>query len=185
MSVFVRDSFGEESDDSLRNSNSEMEAVEDSETLFSSPESALQDGCPKSSTTTFNKRPMATRRLFQENESEHQNQIRPVSQLSDLSNRVAPARQSNSELGNISSTSSNTQELILQELRKTNARLDMFTGRLESLEGRLTSVETTTLSMTPSSSSGVDNSGEKGKRKVPARVSVCCPCIYFQYLVWL
>ena len=180
MSVFVRDSFGEESEDSLRNSNSEMEVVEDSETLFSSPEFAPQDGCPKSSTTTFNKRPMATHRLFQENESEHQNRIRPVSQqgqLSDLSNRVAPARQSNSELVNISPTNSNTQELILQELRKTNARLDMFTGRLESLEGHLTSVETT-LSMTPSSSSGVDNSGEKGKRKVPARVSVCCPCTF-------
>ena len=180
MSVFVRDSFGEESEDSLRNSNSEMEAVEDSEMLFSSPESAPQDGCPKSSTTTFNKRRMATRRLFQENESELHNQIRPPQQgqLSDLSNRVAPARQSNSELGNISPTSSNTQEQILQELRKTNARLDMFTGRLESLEGRLASVETTTLSMTPSSSSGVDNSGEKGKRKVPARVSVCCPCTF-------
>ena len=67
-----------------------------------------------------------------------------------------------------------TQNLILQEIRKTNFRLDSFANQLDSLESRLASVETNQLSVTPSSSSasGVEKSAERGKRKVPARVSV-------------
>ena len=76
-----------------------------------------------------------------------------------------------------------TRDLILEEMRKTNSRLDVFSGQLKSLETRLTSMETNQLSITPSSSStsGTDGSAGKGeKRKVPSKVSVrsllrdCC-----------
>lgn len=67
-----------------------------------------------------------------------------------------------------------TQDLILQEIRKANSRLDRFAGQLQSLETRLTSVESNQMSMTPNSSSGTDGSAVRGKRKVPAKVSVRC-----------
>ena len=67
-----------------------------------------------------------------------------------------------------------TQDLILQEVRKAKSRLDSLADQLVALETRLTSVETNQLSVTPSSS-GTDRSSEKSKRKVPSKMSVSWP----------
>lgn len=63
-------------------------------------------------------------------------------------------------------SSDNMQLMILDEIKKANSRLDVFSDRLEAMENRLTSIESTDL-YTPGSSSA-----EKVKRKVPAKVSV-------------
>ena len=68
------------------------------------------------------------------------------------------------------SAESDTQRLILEELRKTNSRLETFSEHLEALDGHLKSVEQMQLnSMAPNSS---DGSASKAKRKVPAKVAV-------------
>ena len=54
---------------------------------------------------------------------------------------------------NRSTSSDNTQLLILQEVKKANSRLNIFSDRLEALESRLASVENNQLSATPVSTS--------------------------------
>ena len=75
-----------------------------------------------------------------------------------------------------SSSQSDTLKLILEELKKNNARLDSFSENLKSLDGRLESVEQSQAQLSNSStpsSSGTDGSAVKsGKRKVPAKVAV-------------
>ena len=66
----------------------------------------------------------------------------------------------------------NTQTLILEEVRRANSRLDLFAEQLTSLEKRLTSVETGGVVTPSSSGTSTDCSGKRGKRKVPATVSV-------------
>lgn len=53
---------------------------------------------------------------------------------------------------------------MLQEVRKSNSRLDTFSDRLEGLESRLASVKDNQLSsVTPSSSSTDQQPGARGK----------------------
>ena len=69
-----------------------------------------------------------------------------------------------------------TQELILQEIRKANSRLDEFAANIKAIETRLDSVENHYINVTPvstSTSSCAEESGGKIRRKVPKRVSVC------------
>ena len=77
-------------------------------------------------------------------------------------------------LENATATEPDTQKLILEELRKTNSRLESFSDRLEALDCRLKSVEQMQLnSSTPSSSVSTDDgSAGKSRRKVPAKVAV-------------
>ena len=80
-----------------------------------------------------------------------------------------------------------TQNLILQEFRKANSRLDDFAGQLKTLDTRLVSVETNALGVTMSSSStstSTDRSAGscRGKRKVPAKVSVILPVFFISLL---
>ena len=68
---------------------------------------------------------------------------------------------------------------ILEELKKVTSRLDTLSEHMESLGGRIKSLEQTqTAFSTPCSSS--DGSAVKGKRKVPAKVSVRI-CLYFSF----
>ena len=94
----------------------------------------------------------------------------PCANISERPQAMRRLFQEENEAPNPKAPRGNAEELILQELRKTNSRLDVFAGHLESLEKRLASVET---SMTPSSSSGLEVSGGVKKRKIPAKVSVC------------
>ena len=69
-----------------------------------------------------------------------------------------------------------TQELILQEIRKANSRLDEFAANIKAIETCLDSVENHSINVTPvstSTSSCAEESGGKIRRKVPKRVSVC------------
>lgn len=71
-------------------------------------------------------------------------------------------------------TRSSDTGVILEELKKVTSSLNDFSERLESLDSRLKSVEEMQIrsnSATPSSSS-TDGSAPKGKRRVPAKVSV-------------
>ena len=78
---------------------------------------------------------------------------------------------SNTHLSSSADPHSRLQKQILEELRKTNSRLDTFSDQLEAMDGRLKSVEQMQLnSATPTSSS--DSSTSKTKRKVPAKVAV-------------
>ena len=61
------------------------------------------------------------------------------------------------------------QKLILEELKKTNSRLD---SDLQALDSRIKSVEQTQLSFLTPSSSGTDRSDVKNKTKVQAKVVV-------------
>ena len=71
-----------------------------------------------------------------------------------------------------------TQNLILQELRKANSRLDDFSGQLKSLDSHLVFVETN-VTMSSSSTSTDRSAGScRGKRKVPAKVSVILPAFF-------
>ena len=76
-------------------------------------------------------------------------------------------------LRELTNHSVDTREQILMEIKKANSRLEEFAKNLETIETRLTSVEEHCLSATPSSSSCIEESGGKIKRKVPAKVSVC------------
>ena len=63
-----------------------------------------------------------------------------------------------------------TQLLILQEVKKANSCLNVFSDRLEALETRLAAVESNQLTST---STSVDSSVDsRRKRKVPAKVRV-------------
>ena len=70
-----------------------------------------------------------------------------------------PDEQRRQPLRNVSnSTELDTQRLILEELKRTNSRLDTFSEHLEALDGRLKSVEQMQLdSTTPSSSANSDS----------------------------
>ena len=69
-------------------------------------------------------------------------------------------------------TSEDTQLLILQEMKKANSRLSAFSDRLEAVESRLASVENNQLSATPASTSADSSADSRKKRKVPAKVRV-------------
>ena len=78
-----------------------------------------------------------------------------------------------------------THNLILQELRKANSRLDDFAGQLKSLDSRLVFVETN-VTMSSSSTSTDRSAGScRGKRKVPAKISVILhvPACFPPYLI--
>ena len=80
-------------------------------------------------------------------------------------------------VSNTHSSESDTQRLILEELRKTNSRVDTFSEHMESMDGRLKSVEQRQLNSTTPSSSTSDGSASKSKRKVPAKVAVSAETI--------
>lgn len=71
---------------------------------------------------------------------------------------------------------SDTQKLILEELKRTNSRLESFSDRLEALDCRLKSIEQMQLNMSSSTASSSintdDGSAGKSSRKVPAKVAV-------------
>ena len=69
-------------------------------------------------------------------------------------------------------TNETTNDLILEEVRKTNASITNFSNRMDAIESRLQSVEQQQQRavMTPSSSG--DSSAERAKNKVPTRVRV-------------
>ena len=71
-----------------------------------------------------------------------------------------------------------TQNLILQELRKANSRLDDVAGQLKSLDSRLVSVETNVTMSSSSTSTDRSTGSCRGKRKVPAKVSVILPAFF-------
>lgn len=70
---------------------------------------------------------------------------------------------------NNSRTGDDTQQLILEEVRKTNESLAHFSSRLDAIENRVKNIEQYQLH---TASSSVDSSVEKVKRKVPVRVRV-------------
>ena len=76
-----------------------------------------------------------------------------------------------------------TQNLILQELRKANSRLDDFAGQLKSLASRLVSVETNVTMSSSSTSTDRSAGNYRGKRKVPAKISVILPACFPPYLI--
>lgn len=102
----------------------------------------------------------------------------PAKRSSTLRRRLFsnPDEQNREPLRNVSNLSNaieaNTQRLILEELKKTNSRLDTFSERLEAFDGRLKSVEHNLINSTTPSSSSSDSSASKSKRKVPAKVAV-------------
>ena len=165
-------------------SDSEGSARE-SDDLFSSPggttsleEDTSSSTIPPSPKNASNSS-HATRRLF----------FQPLSDASNAipSNRPTTTTTTTLPAGCLRNSRADTQDLILQEVRKANSRLDSLADQLVALETRVASVETNQLSMTPSSS-GTDRSSEKSKRKVPAKVSVSCPFLSFacvQILFWL
>lgn len=159
--VYAEDSFDEESyRDYSEGSDQE---------LFSSSDGKNADDSPDFIPESPKKPPVncisAVRRLFAK-------PLRSYAISSVPSQPTVTGTRELSESGGDDGVS--TQNLILQEIRKANSRLDSFANQLDSLESRLASVETNHLSVTPSSSSasGVEKSAERGKRKVPAKVSV-------------
>lgn len=62
-------------------------------------------------------------------------------------------------------------ELILEEVRKTNSSIAEFSTRIDAMESRLKTVEQQQNDMTTPSSSG-DSSVERAKKKIPTRVRV-------------
>lgn len=178
--ILAEDSLNEESnEDSCGGSGS----------LFSSPERLTLEEDYQGSPTVILPSPNNTlgqvrnvsRRLF----------TKPLQESNSNRPRVLPAAATCRELP-VENSSGDTQHLILQEIKKTNSRLDVFATQLESLERRLASVESSHMSVTPSSSSGNDGSATKGKRKIPSRVSVryfmnsykCC-CIFREISAWI
>ena len=69
---------------------------------------------------------------------------------------------------------SDAQTQILEELKRTNSRLESFSDHLEALDCRLKSVEQMQLDMSASTSSSASSIGSESKssRKVPAKVAV-------------
>lgn len=157
--IFALDSFGE--GDSDNSSEELLESDGDSdiartgngafETVLNSP-----NNVPAASGSRPN------RRLFTEPAAREEPHRQP---LGDATNLRSPAsvRTRPSE--------SDTQVLILEELKKTNSRLDSFSEHLKALDGRIKSVEQAQLTISPSSSSSTDGSAVK-KRKVPSKVAV-------------
>ena len=68
--------------------------------------------------------------------------------------------------------------LILEELKKTNSHLDLFSEHLKALDGRIKSVEQAQLTISPSSSSSSTDGSAVKKRKVPAKVAVSGYSVY-------
>lgn len=73
-----------------------------------------------------------------------------------------------SVLNNSTNNRSDPQQLILEELRKTNASITAFSTRMDAVEKRLRSVENQQREVCSSSSS----SPELAKRKIPSKVWV-------------
>ena len=71
-----------------------------------------------------------------------------------------------------------TQKLILEELKKTNSRLESFSDRLEALDCRLRSVEQMQLNVSTSTPSSSIGSAGQSSRKVPAKVAVSIYAIF-------
>ena len=80
--------------------------------------------------------------------------------------RRSRCNESSSSLGDVTNTTMNQSQLILDEIKKTNSRLDQFGDTLKSVQQRLQMVEKDLTSMGPSSSA--DTSMESWKKeKVP------------------
>ena len=78
--------------------------------------------------------------------------------------------------------SDKTNELILEEVRKTNSSIAEFSTRIDAMESRLKTVEQQQKDMTTPSSSG-DSSVERAKKKIPTRVRVSDRSLsYFKYV---
>ena len=112
---------------------------EESEDLLGEISSSETDGEVASKSPNATRSSTVIRHLFSRSKS--------PDPLNDITNRSPSSPQPRPAADN------DTQLLILQEVRKANSRLDMFSDRLEGLESRLASVEDNQLSsVTPSSS---------------------------------
>ena len=123
---------------------------------FENDEETDGAGTPKETTHRASRSTELSRRLFS-NSGVYRDPLRSVS--------------------NTHSSEFDTQRLILEELRKTNSRVDTFSEHMESMDGRFKSVEQRQLNSTTPSSSTSDGSASKSKRKVPAKVAVSAETI--------
>ena len=98
------------------------------------------------------------RRLFTKTTTREEPRWQP---LGDATNPRSPA------CARTRPSESDTQILILEELKKTNSRLDSFSEHLKTLDGRIKSVEQAQLTISPSSSSSsTDRSAVKEKSPI-------------------
>ena len=95
---------------------------------------------------------------------QHPGDIEDRGHTGDIADRRRPP------LSNATNTVSFQTQLILDEMTKTNTRLDDFGDALKSVVQRLESVENLTFT---GPSSSADSSVEKKKKTVPVKVRVC------------